>query len=101
MSLFRMLPRFARLISSRTGGGMLSALTSRVGNCALLQSSSLRVALGLTDRTRRRMLERSGQRAWHRRPCLPALPSQGSTHLNLKTVRQGLDALIPSPAFFR
>ena len=40
-----MLPRFARLMSSRTSGGMLSALTSRVGNFALHQHVSYRVAL--------------------------------------------------------
>jgi hypothetical protein len=44
--LSRMLPRFARLMSSRTSGGMLSALTSRVGNLALHQNVSYRVALG-------------------------------------------------------
>ena len=49
--LFRMLPRFVRLISSRTNGGMLSALTSRIGNLALHQNASYRVALGETDRT--------------------------------------------------
>ncbi len=43
--LFRMFPRFARLMSSRTSGGMLSALTSRVGNLALRQNVSYRVAL--------------------------------------------------------
>ena len=41
-----MLPRFARLMSSRTSGGMLSALTSRVGNFALHQNVSYRVTLG-------------------------------------------------------
>jgi hypothetical protein len=46
-----MLPRFARLMSSRTSGGMLSALTSRVGNLALHQNVSYRVALRQTDRT--------------------------------------------------
>jgi hypothetical protein len=49
--LFRMLPRFARLISSRTNGGMLSALTSRIGNLALHQNASYRVALEETGRT--------------------------------------------------
>ena len=49
--LSRMLPRFARLMSSRTSGGMLSALTSRVGNFALHQHVSYRVALGGTGRT--------------------------------------------------
>ncbi len=44
--LFHMLPRFVRLMSSRTNGGMLSALTSRVGNLALRQNVSYRVALG-------------------------------------------------------
>ncbi len=38
-------------MSSRTSGGMLSAPTSRVGNCALHQNVSYRVALGETDRT--------------------------------------------------
>ena len=49
--LFRMFPRFARLMSSRTSGGMLSALTSRVGNLALRQNVSYRVALDRTCRT--------------------------------------------------
>jgi hypothetical protein len=49
--LSHMLPRFARLMSSRTNGGMLSALTSRVGNFALLQNVSYRVALEETIRT--------------------------------------------------
>ena len=49
--LSHILPRFARLMSSRTSGGMLSALTSRVGNCALHQNVSYRVALGRTGRT--------------------------------------------------
>ena len=49
--LSRMLPRFARLMSSRTSGGMLSALTSRVGNFALHQHVSYRVALEETGRT--------------------------------------------------
>jgi len=49
--LFRILPRFARLMSSRTSGGMLSALTSRVGNLALRQNVSYRVALEETIRT--------------------------------------------------
>jgi len=52
-----MLPRFVRLMSSRTNGGMLSALTSRVGNLALRQNVSYRVALRLTDRTRQMMLD--------------------------------------------
>ncbi len=49
--LLRIFPRFARLISSRTNGGMLSALTSRVGNLALHQNVSYRVALEETGRT--------------------------------------------------
>ena len=36
--LSRILPRFARLMSGRTSGGMLSALTSRVGNFALINT---------------------------------------------------------------
>jgi hypothetical protein len=39
------------LMSSRTSGGMLSALTSRVGNFVLHQNVSYRVALEQTDRT--------------------------------------------------
>ncbi len=54
------LPRFARLMSSRTSGGMLSALTSRVGNCALHQNVSYRVALEGTNRTLLRNLAASG-----------------------------------------
>src|SRR6266550_8963278 len=38
-------------MSSRTGGGMLSAFTSRAGNCSLLQNSSYRVTLAETIRT--------------------------------------------------
>jgi hypothetical protein len=38
-------------MSSRTSGGMLSALTSRVGNLALRQNVSYRVALEETIRT--------------------------------------------------
>jgi len=38
-------------MSSRTSGGMLSALTSRVGNFVLHQNVSYRVALGRTGRT--------------------------------------------------
>jgi hypothetical protein len=48
-------------MSSRTSGGMLSALTSRVGNLALHQNVSYRVALGLTDRTRHMSVETLGQ----------------------------------------
>jgi hypothetical protein len=50
--LLRILPRFAGLRSSRPSGGMLSALTSRVRNCALHQNVSYRVALEQTDRTK-------------------------------------------------
>ena len=52
--LSHMLPRFVRLMSSRTNGGMLSALTSRVGNLALRQNVSYRVALEETGRTEER-----------------------------------------------
>jgi hypothetical protein len=46
MLLLHILPRFAKLMSSRTGGGMLSALTSRVRNFALHHNGSYRVTLG-------------------------------------------------------
>src|SRR5438270_12966189 len=56
-----MLPRFVRLMSSRTNGGMLSALTSRVGNLALRQNVSYRVALEGTNRTLLRNLTDLGE----------------------------------------
>ena len=64
--LFHMLPRFVRLMSSRTNGGMLSALTSRVGNLALRQNVSYRVALEQTNRTiLRNLAEVEGLSAAH------------------------------------
>ncbi len=41
MFLFHMLPRFAGLMSSRTSGGMLSALTSRVGNVPYVRTLAI------------------------------------------------------------